>query len=674
MAGTKRVHEMFSDVVERLPNAPALLMDNDRLTFKQLLMRARNVQYALRAHHGKNSLVALFMERSFAFFEGLFGVLLSGLGYVPVSTRYGEERIRYIVQFSKPVALLTYEPFATQVRPAYDGELLDMLALNEAPRSDPMFSKILGATAGTDMAYVIFTSGTTGRPKGVMIEHHSVCNLVVAKKEVMKYNEKDRVLQFFDVAFDGSVFDIFPTLCAGLALILWKGGLDAAEAANNRHRGNVAFFTNSSLEMISSFPPSMNIIGQAGEACSPLLVEKWSKQCRFMNLYGPTEATVWTTWKDLKGGETVTIGTGVPGCGVELLEETHEGSGKFERVKQGQVGEICCAGAGLARGYLYDEGKTKDKFVQTRYGRVYRSGDLGTFDEHGDLHFRGRMDDQVKISGVRIELQEVENVLQEQPTVHSACCIVNDGKILAFAVAAAIGGGSAIDLPSELIKVAKDNLPTAAVPSAIVLLKEMPLTAHGKVDKAKLAAAIEVDMSGELKEIDRVCKEHQLVRGAASIISMGKVLTFLTLKHECPTIKEDMMALMKLKLPQNAVPSEIVLLEKMPLMTEMASFYSAERRYFTKKSLHTLVDCRIEGKVYVACIHLRCLTHGYSHGSWVDEFWWDPSGKRCSSYHFVPDEPFTAERLASYHKHKEIHYELDRWQLQPGFLPFNPPA
>ena len=209
-AGVRRIHELFLNVCARHANEPALFLPSTKmLTFKQLLAESRKVQHALAPliESGKrDQLVGIYMERTTHFFASIFGALLGGLGYVPVSTKYEEGRIKYILEFSAPVAVLSYVPHSTD----------SPRAGRPRPRSRHTARRTCRLTVRPSAATRRerprrrLHLRPTGRPKGVMIEHHSVCNLVHAKRDVMNTTHRDRVLQFFDVAFDGSVFDIFP--------------------------------------------------------------------------------------------------------------------------------------------------------------------------------------------------------------------------------------------------------------------------------------------------------------------------------------------------------------------------------------------------------------------------------------------------------------------------------
>lgn len=627
---------------------------------------SRSVQACLLPHSPKGAatdvLVGIFMERSASFFAALFGTMLNGMGYVPVSTKYEEGRIQYILDFSQPIAVLSYAPHMAQVQSQLP--CIDVSSLPPPPSA--IKSEVTRGNAdGTDLAYVIFTSGTTGRPKGVMIEHHSVCNLIAAKKDVMHTTESDRVLQFFDVAFDGSVFDYFPTLCTGASLVCWTGSLDNAIKAAHAHSATVAFFTNSALEVVDSLPPSLRIIGQAGEALSASMVSMWAPKARFMNLYGPTETTVWSTWKDLTPGEEITIGKLVPGCPVYLMN-LDTTTGQLVDAPAGQRGEICIGGKGLARGYLKDEARTNEVFVTTPHGRVYRSGDVGALNATGDICFRGRIDDQVKVRGVRIELQEIEQVVSKSHEgIGSACAVVLDQQVVTFVVTNA---ADPAEVKAKILEQAKKDLPSAAVPSVVLPIKAMPLTANGKVDKVALTSELPVTSLAEANEaINVILSALTPVYRARTIEYKDQLHSFAALVNpnaDVPTLEKDAKFLLKQRIPEAFCPAEVHILTAWP-----------KGRDYHKNVLRMdeLLPEFLKNKEWGALYKLtiQVMTNGESIvGRYLDEVTYDMNGKRIISGIFVSDDPIPLKYLQQTKDAQHIHMDMMENYLKPGKHPF----
>lgn len=509
--GHNRIHDLILDACARYPEATSLSLRDDVLTYRTLLSQSLSIQQSLAAFHGTNALVGIFMERSFSFFVSVIGILLSGLAYVPVSTKYGTDRIQYILGFSAPVAVLSCSPHILLLQEGlWNGTVLDA----EARGDGTSVVRSLGDEDGHDLAYIIFTSGTTGRPKGVMVEHCSVCNMMKEKNSIYQTTTNDKVLQFYNVAFDGSVIDYLPTLSTGATLVLWSGQVDEAIGACVQHAVTHAMLTSSTMALFETMS-SVKLMAQGGEACPLDLAVKWSARCVFCNFYGPTEATGFCTWKRFQPGATeVTIGRTIRNASVFILDAD------LAVLPEGQVGELCFGGVCLARGYLKDSARTQVAFVETQHGRLYRTGDMGLLSTDGDLICKGRKDDQVKVRGVRIELQEVEQVLTQHASVQSACCVVHDSSLVAFVVPSS----PSIELERDLMQVCAARLAQEAVPSAIFHLKELPLTSHGKADKKALAQPIHVNKDGDLTEIDDALKSLAIIKQAVSVKYDKKVV------------------------------------------------------------------------------------------------------------------------------------------------------
>jgi amino acid adenylation domain-containing protein len=506
-----RAHEMVLHAAAKAPGNPALILGSERLSYSDLVTRGLCIAGALAPYvrGKKNALVGIFMERSFHFFASVVGILCAGSCYVPVSTKYGDDRISYILGFAKPAVILAYEPFAERLvglglksldvgAIEYDG----LPAVTAARDALAGKTPVAGDVDGKELAYVIFTSGTTCRPKGVMIEHRSLCNMMREKHDAYNMAPDDRLLQFYDVAFDGSIIDYMPTLSCGASLVLWTGEFDNAIKAATTQRTTHTMMTTSAMAL---FPvaPHWKLMTQGGEACPLELAVLWSAHCPFQNYYGPTEATGFVTWKQFERGEkALPIGHTVRESFTVVLDDEQN------EVPHGTVGELCFGGACLGRGYWEDKEKTREKFINHPvHGKLYLSGDVGLIDEAGtegaapgDIFIRGRRDEQVKVRGVRIELQEVEQVLLENTKVsNAACAVTNDGVLLAFVtlafeLKATYDSDEPPDYEGDLLRLCKSRLAEQAVPSSIFLLRTFPRTASDKVDKRALVKTLDGDM------------------------------------------------------------------------------------------------------------------------------------------------------------------------------------
>ena len=336
-------------------------------------------------------------------------------------------------------------------------------------------------------AYVIYTSGSTGQPKGVVVQHAGVCNMVAAQIREFGVQPESRVLQFASFGFDASVSEIFTTLTAGATLYLADRELLAAPASLaqliKEQRITIVTLPPAVLNLLdeNDFPGLKTLIA-AGEACSAEVAARWSKDRCFINAYGPTEASVCTTLHHHKETDVTTPPIGRPISNMRVYIMNSD----LQAVPVGVAGELYIAGDGLARGYLSRPELTAEKFVPHPFcheggERLYRSGDLCRWLPGGEVEFLGRIDNQVKLRGFRIELGEIEAVLRAHVAVRESAVIVRDDRLLAYVVAE--GDGLTVN---ELRSYLNERLPEYMAPSVFMLLDELPLTANGKVDRRRL--------------------------------------------------------------------------------------------------------------------------------------------------------------------------------------------
>src|SRR5690606_27086013 len=273
------------------------------------------------------------------------------------------------------------------------------------------------------VCYVIYTSGSSGRPKGVAVAQSSICNFIDVVPRIYDVRPTDRVYQGMTVSFDFSIEEIWPTFAVGATLVVGptdsrKLGAELADFLDERGV-TVLYCVPTLLATIPRDLPRIRNLLVGGEACPGQLVERWSRPGRrILNTYGPTEATVTATWCELRPGRPVTIGRPLPTYSIVLLDEERN------LVPDGEVGEICSGGPGVARGYVGRPDLTADRFIEHALappgGRLYRTGDLGRITEYGEIEYLGRADAEVKIRGHRVDLGEIENVLLEDPDVAEA--------------------------------------------------------------------------------------------------------------------------------------------------------------------------------------------------------------------------------------------------------------
>ncbi len=453
------VLDLFDGWVERTPGALAVVSDEGNLTYRELSRRAgRLARHLRRLGAGPESVIALQMERSPELVTCALGVLQAGAAYLPLDPAYPAERLDWMVEDSGAKLRLTAIPEAED-----GGE----------PRTRP---------EPGSLAYVIYTSGSTGRPKGVMVTHRGLPSMAADQERVLDVRPGDRVLQFASPSFDASVWELWQALAHGATLVLGRReellpGPGLADLLR-RHAVTHATLPPSALAVMPEVDlPDLRTLCVAGEACPPELARRWMRGRRFLNAYGPTEGTVCAAVGG-PSGDRLPIGWPFAGFRLYVVDA------RLVPVPIGVPGELCFGGPGLARGYLGRPDLTAERFVPDPFGdpgeRLYRTGDLVRRLPDGQLDYLGRIDHQVKIRGVRVELGEIEAALLRHPAVADARVIVTGDRLAAFAVAPGAD-------PAELRSFLRRGLPETMVPSIVHLLESLPLTPNGKVDVARLA-------------------------------------------------------------------------------------------------------------------------------------------------------------------------------------------
>ncbi|CAL9648802.1 amino acid adenylation domain-containing protein [Streptomyces sp. enrichment culture] len=493
------LHGLFAARAAHTPDAPALLTDENTVTYAALDARANRLAHTLRERGvGPGSIVALVTERSPEMMTALLAVLKAGGAYLPIDPSYPQARIDHLLADSGARLVLHQARFGALVddRPALD---LDERA-SYADRTDPV-----DETAGAgDVAYVIYTSGSTGRPKGVLVEHRSAVNRLQWMQRAYPLGARDVVLQKTSISFDVSVWELFWWSLAGAALALPAPGTEkdpaALLAALGRHRVTTTHFVPSMLGMslghLDRFgggeaTRSLRQVFTSGEALAPAQADGFARlvpHARLVNLYGPTEATVDVSHQPVEGlGDRARLPIGLPIDNLRLY--VLDGGGRQAPV--GVPGELHIAGTGVARGYLGRPELTAQRFVTgeavreaTGEERLYRTGDLVRRLPDGALEYLGRIDEQVKVRGFRVEPGEIEERLRTHPRVRDAAVVaVDDGwqtSLRGFAVLT----GEATE--AELKEHVAAALPGYMVPGRLVAVDELPLTPNGKLDRAAL--------------------------------------------------------------------------------------------------------------------------------------------------------------------------------------------
>ncbi|WNG46959.1 amino acid adenylation domain-containing protein [Archangium minus] len=469
--------------VEARPEAEAVVCGAERLSYRQLEARARGLAHRLRREGvGPEVRVGVLLERGVDAVVAFWGVQLAGGVYVPLEAVQPRERLEWMVEDSRPRAVVTRAGLGERCRVP---ESVRVIRLEEVGEDT---SPLESGVQADNISYVIYTSGSTGKPKGVEVTHRGACNLAVAQQRGFGVAEGDRVLQFAPLGFDASVSEYLMTVSGGGALVVPPAGEvlvgDALRRTLEEGRVAVATLPPSVLALLPEGAlAGLRVVISAGEACSPELVARWAPGRRFFNAYGPTEVTVCATWAEC------VVGEGLPPIGRPMRNaQVYVLDGAMRPVPPGVAGELYVGGIGLARGYLGRQELTAERFVPHPFSRepgarLYRTGDRVRWRADGSLEFLGRADAQVKLRGMRVEPGEVEVALREVLGARQALVRPWKGpggetRLVAYLVP----GESTPRESREARALLRQRLPEHMVPTAFIFLEALPLTPNGKVD------------------------------------------------------------------------------------------------------------------------------------------------------------------------------------------------
>ncbi len=493
----KTLHQLFEQQVEENSDNIALIYGEESKTYKELDISSNQLARTLREKGVKpNSIVGIMVERSFEMIVGIMGILKAGGAYLPIDPEYPEDRISFILKDSKAELLLTQSKYISKVE--FDGEILD-LEDEQSYINDG--AKLINVNSSKDIAYVIYTSGSTGTPKGVMIEHESVVNTLTDMERNYPLTKDDVYLLKTSYTFDVSVTEIFGWFIGKGKLAILKPGdekdvseiLNAIEKHKVTHINFVPSMLNILLEGLDA--RNLNKIGSlkyvfaAGEALIKETVNRFYKLIKtasLENIYGPTETTIYVTRYSLKNFDNdiknIPIGKPLSNIRAYIVDKDR----KLQPV--GIHGELCFAGVGLGRGYLNRPELTAEKFVENPFvpgERMYKTGDLARWMPDGNIEFLGRIDHQVKIRGFRIELGEIESQLLKYEGINEVIVVAKEDKNRNNYLCGYICGEREYSI-SELREHLAKELPEYMIPSYIIQLEKLPLTANGKVDRKSL--------------------------------------------------------------------------------------------------------------------------------------------------------------------------------------------
>ena len=491
----KCMHELFEQQARLTPNATAIIYEGKSLNYRDLDQRSTLLAIYLQEQGiGPDCLVGICVERSVELMVGIFGILKAGGAYVPLDPDYPVERLEYMIQDSKVSLILTQSQLMDKIsqlivnntKTIYldrDCELLEKGAIEQ--------KTLLREVKPEHLAYVIYTSGSTGRPKGVMISHLGLTNLLISMGKKPGLISQDKMLSLAPYGFDMVVPELYLPLINGAQCYICSSEKakdpDKLKQEIQKIKPTIMQATPSTCKML--FHTGWKNEEQIKILCGAEAIPETFKQlfadnnCDVWNMYGPTEATVWSIIQHIDKDEPITIGKPIANTQVYILNNY------LNPTPIGVPGELCIAGDGLARGYLYLPDLTAEKFIDNPFNpgtKLYRTGDLARWLPNGEIEFLGRNDCQVKVRGFRIELGEIENQLRTHPKIRDCVAIVKeqDGnkQLICYYATKDLAPIDSQQLRDDLMA----KLPDYMIPALFSHLDQMPLTPNGKINRKDL--------------------------------------------------------------------------------------------------------------------------------------------------------------------------------------------
>ncbi|MCY8910324.1 amino acid adenylation domain-containing protein [Bacillus atrophaeus] len=499
-AKDKCVQELFEEQVRKTPEAIAVTFENQSLTYRELdEMSTKLAIYIQKQGVTPNTLVGISVERSLHMMVGLLGILKSGGAYVPLDPDYPTERLAYMIQDSKVSIVLSQSKLMTKLNQLL-GDNVSCIPLDTSWAEIVQGVKehdVLKREVGSDnLAYVIYTSGSTGNPKGVMIQHSALTNFLLAMGDEPGITSEDKLLSVTTYCFDIAGLELYLPLIKGAECYICSNetqkNIQNLKEIIKRIKPTIMQATPvtwKALFLIGWRNEEKMKILCGGEALPEGLKQYFTEtESEVWNMFGPTETTIWSTTKLIKANEPITIGKPIANTQIYILNK------HMKPVPIGVPGELYIGGDGLAKGYLNLPNLTQERFIDNPFHsgkKLYRTGDSARWLATGDIDFLGRIDNQVKIHGFRIELNEIETKLNMHPDIQESAVVIIDHKgnqqIRAFYVRK--NNSKTINKlgPKELRGYLKKRLPTYMIPNVLTELNSIPLTPNGKVNRLELS-------------------------------------------------------------------------------------------------------------------------------------------------------------------------------------------
>jgi amino acid adenylation domain-containing protein len=567
---SKSIPMLFEEQVAKTPDNPALVFKDNSMTYKELNEAANRIGWYLHKRNiGKDDIIGVIAERSFEMIIGIYGILKAGAAYVPIDPDYPQHRIDYLLKSSNTKVLLTQRKFINSLKTGQT----EVVVIEDILEDISLSHENLNINYCHDqLIYVLYTSGSTGNPKGAMIKSHAFVNLVNWFTTEFKIDDESKILLIAPISFDLAQKNLYSALIKGGTLVLFEPGLfdyNCMSETIQKHKINIVNCSPSAFYPLVDFNinldfkrlESVNMVFLGGEPINLVKLMPWIKSPYFngeiINTYGPTECTDISSFyrldnKKIESYSTVPIGKPIHNVQTYVLDKN------LNPLPIGVAGELCIGGISLARGYYNDIELTKEKFLEfpAKEGDlIYKTGDIVKWTSDGNIEFLGRLDYQVKVRGVRIELGEIEAKLLKCDNIKEAVVIDKKDENNNIYLCAYLVSEEDLGI-SEVKNQIRNELPEYMVPSVYVKLDKLPLTPNGKINRKELPE---------------------------------------------PNKKEDCNV--KLSLPQNAVEEKMVGIWRKVLGKEFIgtneNFFEAGGNSILLVQMHALIEKTFEGRVKI---------------------------------------------------------------------------
>ena len=500
---SKSIIDLFENTVLTAPLTTAVVCNGKKITYEDLNKKSNQLaNFLSKKGIGQNDLVCIMTTRSIEMVVGLLAILKLGACYIPVDPSYPKERINYLIENSNSKAILVDNITCNNIENAF---IINISLDNDFYTAEDNRNLNINISPESLM-YLIYTSGSTGNPKGVMLTHKNVHNFLIGVNNVINFKQNKTILSLTTICFDIFGLELWGGLTNGLTVVI-----ATEDEQNNTDKLNNLCIENQ-VEMLQTTPSRMsfflnsengleflnniNCIMLGGESLPAKIVDDLQSRCnaKIFNMYGPTETTIWSTIKEIKTSNDISIGTPIANTKCYILDS------EKNLLPPYTPGMLYIGGDGVSKGYYHLPEMTLKRFIKSPFGPrknaeiIYNTGDLAYYDEYGDIYHLGRNDFQVKLRGYRIELGEIENKILNFPGIKEAAVITDTNSLICFYTTP----DSQKIKESELITYLLGVLPDYMVPSNFIKMSEMPLTPNGKLDRKALPKNIKTVIEEEL--------------------------------------------------------------------------------------------------------------------------------------------------------------------------------